>query len=231
MRQFRLGQSINKWGLLGGLLVFMVVADLSGYTLHPQQAQAHSEARRFAKWTQQQQALIQDEQNKRLLRELQHRGITPAKPKQVKPEPPVKKAMETVKVMATGYTAGYESTGKKPSHPGYGITYSGVKVQRDKNTVSTIAADLKLFPLGTVLYIPGYGYGVVADKGSAIRGHKIDLYFDSTKQVYKEWGKKEVEVQVVRKGSGKLTEAMLKELGQAMEVGKEFPEHLWDKSI
>lgn len=141
------------------------------------------------------------------------------------------KQIPTVKVVATGYTAGYESTGKKPNHPQYGITYSGVKVKRDKNTVSTIAADLKVFPIGTILYIPDYGYGVVADKGSAIRGNRIDLYFSTTKQVFKEWGKREVEVQVVRKGSGKLTEEMMLELGRAMEVSKQIPDNLWDKEI
>lgn len=142
-----------------------------------------------------------------------------------------KKTVETVKVLATGYTAGYESTGKRPNHPQYGITYSGVKVRRDKDTISTIAADLKVFPLGTILYIPGYGYGVVADKGSAIKGKKIDLYFKTTKQVFKEWGKKEVEVQVIRKGDGKLTEEMLQKLGKVMEVGKEIPENVWDQAI
>ncbi|WP_055109002.1 3D domain-containing protein [Paenibacillus ihumii] len=136
-----------------------------------------------------------------------------------------------VKVVATGYTAGYESTGKRPNHPGYGITYSGVKVQRNKDTISTIAADLKVFPLGTILYIPGYGYGVVADKGSAIKGNKIDLYFATTKQVFKEWGKKEVEVQVIRKGTGKLTEEMFRELGKALEVNKEIPDDIWDEAI
>lgn len=139
--------------------------------------------------------------------------------------------VDTVKVVATGYTAGYESTGKRPNHPGYGITYSGVKVRRDKNTISTIAADLKVFPLGTILYIPDYGYGVVADKGSAIKGNKIDLYFKTTKQVFKEWGKKEVEVQVIRKGTGKLTEEMFRELGKALEVNKEIPDNIWDKAI
>src|SRR6185312_15277556 len=79
------------------------------------------------------------------------------------------------KVVATGYTAGIESTGKEPGHPLYGITYSGVKVKRD--LYSTIAADPKVFPLGTILFIPGYGYGVVADTGSAIKGNIIDLYF------------------------------------------------------
>ncbi|MCM3038847.1 3D domain-containing protein [Paenibacillus motobuensis] len=162
--------------------------------------------------------------------EMMQRPLQPKIDKAEKTEQ-VKKKVKTVKVMATGYTAGYESTGKRPNHPEYGITYSGVKVRRDKNTVSTIAADLKVFPLGTILYIPGYGYGVVADKGSAIKGKKIDLYFKTTKQVYKEWGKKEVEVQVIRKGNGKLTEAMLRELGEAMEVSKEIPEDLWNKAV
>ncbi|USB32444.1 3D domain-containing protein [Paenibacillus sp. YPG26] len=141
------------------------------------------------------------------------------------------RVLTTVSVMATGYTAGIESTGKTRKHPQYGITYSGVRVRRDKQTVSTIAADLRLFPLGTILYIPGYGYGVVADKGSAIKGNKIDLYFSTTKQVYKEWGKKKVEVQVVKRGRGKLTEAMLKELGQVMQVSKQVPANVWEESI
>lgn len=115
--------------------------------------------------------------------------------------PRQEQVIRKVKVTATGYTAGYESTGKHPSHPSYGITYSGVKVRRDKNTISTIAADPKWFPLGTILYVPGYGYGVVADTGSAIKGRKIDLYFSTTKQVYKEWGKKEVDVFVIKRGT------------------------------
>ena len=35
-----------------------------------------------------------------------------------------------LKVTATGYTAGVESTGKSPDHPEYGITYSGVMVKK-----------------------------------------------------------------------------------------------------
>lgn len=122
--------------------------------------------------------------------------------------------IKSVKVIATGYTAGVESTGKKPGHPEYGITYSGVKVRRDY--VSTIAADLSVFPLGSILYIPGYGYGIVTDIGSKIKGNKIDLYFHTTKQVYKQWGKKEVEVQLIQEGSGKVSEDMLNQLNEAV---------------
>ncbi|MBW7474615.1 3D domain-containing protein [Paenibacillus oenotherae] len=131
-----------------------------------------------------------------------------------------------MQVVATGYTAGIESTGKKPGHPQYGITYSGVKVRRGR--VSTIAADPKVFPIGTLLYIPGYGYGVVADTGSAIKGKKIDLYFETKKQVFKQWGKRTVEVQVIRLGGGKLTEAWLNTLNDAIMANRTIPDGLFE---
>lgn len=135
---------------------------------------------------------------------------------------PTTAALDVIEVVATGYTAGVESTGKRPGHPGYGITYSGVKVRRDQ--VSTIAADPKLFPIGTLLHIPGYGYGVVADTGSAIKGNRIDLYFETIKEVYEQWGKRKVEVQVLRRGRGKLTQSWLNEINQAVEAGKPIPQ-------
>ncbi len=117
---------------------------------------------------------------------------------------PTRNYAASVEVVATGYTADFACTGKTSAHPQYGITYSGVKVRRA--VYSTIAADLRVFPLGTILYIPGYGYGVVADKGSAVRGHKIDLYFASRRQVFSEWGKRNVRISVIRYGTGRLDE-------------------------
>ena len=114
--------------------------------------------------------------------------------------------------MATGYTAGYESTGKTPNDPEYGITYSGVSVKRD--LYSTVAADLNVFPIGTILFIPGYGFGVVADKGGAIKGNRVDLYYETVEDVYNEWGKKELDVYVVEMGDGTLTENELKMLNE-----------------
>ena len=119
---------------------------------------------------------------------------------------------DTKRVTATGYTAGEESTGKQSNHPEYGITYSGVKVKRD--LYSTIAADLNVFPLGTVLYIPDYGYGVVTDIGGAIKGNKIDLYFDTVDEVYNEWGKKDIDVFIVQEGSGEVDEEVLQTLNE-----------------
>lgn len=125
---------------------------------------------------------------------------------------------ESVTVTATGYTAGIESTGKDSNHPQYGITYSGVRVKRD--LYSTIAADLNIFPIGTVLFIPGYGYGVVADRGGAIKGNTLDLYYETVQDVYKQWGKRELKVYIVKKGNGNLTEQELTRMNEdkAMQV-------------
>lgn len=110
-------------------------------------------------------------------------------------------------VVATGYYAGVKSTGKSPGHPAYGVTYSGVKVRRAQ--MSTIAADISVFPLGTIMYIPDYGYGIVADTGSKIKGNKIDLYFDTIDDVYEQWGKRTVDVHVIKEGEGTVTEERL----------------------
>lgn len=58
----------------------------------------------------------------------------------------------------------------KPKAVGY--TSSGVRARP-----GTIAADTSIFPFGTVMYIPGYGYGRVEDRGQAITGYHVDLYF------------------------------------------------------
>jgi hypothetical protein len=60
----------------------------------------------------------------------------------------------------------------------------------------TIAADTKYYPFGTEMYVPGYGWGIVEDRGSAIKGpNRIDLYFDSHDNAL-QWGRKKVLVQI-----------------------------------
>jgi len=75
----------------------------------------------------------------------------------------------------TAYSAGVASTGKTPEHPQYGITSSGTRVMEGR----TIAVDPKVIPLGWWVYIDGLGFRRAEDTGSAIKGNKVDVYFDS----------------------------------------------------
>ncbi len=63
----------------------------------------------------------------------------------------------------------------------------------------TIAADPKHYPFGTRMYIPGYGWGVVEDKGGAIKGpDRIDLFFESHNDAI-HWGRRKVTVEIERR--------------------------------
>jgi uncharacterized protein YabE (DUF348 family)/3D (Asp-Asp-Asp) domain-containing protein len=76
--------------------------------------------------------------------------------------------VRVLRVYATWYNPA--SAGRSPSDPSYGITATGVPVDR-----GVVAVDPGVIPLGTRMYIPGYGNGVAADTGGAIRGNVIDL--------------------------------------------------------
>jgi 3D (Asp-Asp-Asp) domain-containing protein len=74
-----------------------------------------------------------------------------------------------------------------------GITSSGAKAKR-----GTIAADVRYYPYGTKMIVPGYGKGVVEDTGSAIKGPgRIDVFFKSRKEALR-WGRQRVTVKVKR---------------------------------
>ncbi len=71
-----------------------------------------------------------------------------------------------------------------------GITADGTQAEK-----GTIAADTRLYPFGTVMHVPGYGWGVVHDRGGAIKGNHIDLFFKSHKKAL-EWGRQKLKVKV-----------------------------------
>jgi 3D (Asp-Asp-Asp) domain-containing protein len=56
-----------------------------------------------------------------------------------------------------------------------------------------VAVDPSLIPLGTRMTIPGYGEGVAADVGSAVRGATIDLWFPTLQQA-QTWGRRTVTI-------------------------------------
>lgn len=61
----------------------------------------------------------------------------------------------------------------------------------------TVAVDKSIIPLGSLLYIEGYGYAIANDVGSGIKGNVVDLYMEDIRQCYK-WGARTVNVYVIR---------------------------------
>jgi uncharacterized protein YabE (DUF348 family)/3D (Asp-Asp-Asp) domain-containing protein len=80
------------------------------------------------------------------------------------------RVVETKRMWATWYNAA--SSGKPETHDAYGITASGMAVTR-----GIVAVDPRVIPLGSRLYIPGYGFAVAGDTGGGIVGDMIDLGF------------------------------------------------------
>jgi 3D (Asp-Asp-Asp) domain-containing protein len=58
-----------------------------------------------------------------------------------------------------------------------------------------VAVDPSVIPLGTRMYIPGYGEGVAADTGGAVHGRIIDLWFPTRAQALA-WGRRTVTITI-----------------------------------
>lgn len=76
-----------------------------------------------------------------------------------------------------------------------GKTATGINLIQNPNA-KVVAVDPSVIPLGTKLYVEGYGYAVAADTGGAIKGRKIDLYFNDNSDAL-QWGRKTVKVKVL----------------------------------
>ena len=126
---------------------------------------------------------------------------------QIRPDP--RSQPFTTSMEVTGYDSGPISCGwtrdwlgrpvysygpDKGKHKEVGITASGSRAKR-----GTVAADTRYYPFGTILHIPGYGYGRVEDRGGDIKGaHRLDLWFPTEREAFK-WGRrKNVRVTVWR---------------------------------
>ena len=82
-----------------------------------------------------------------------------------------------IRMLATSYTAA--SSGKPRNHPLFGITRLGWRMRR-----GIVAVDPRVVNLGGRVYVPGYGFGDVADTGGRILGRRIDLGYNESDLVY-----------------------------------------------
>ncbi len=91
--------------------------------------------------------------------------------------------LSTFTMSATAYTGG-------------GLTAMGIKPVRDPNGLSTVSVDPSVIPLGSKVYVEGYGYAIASDTGGAIKGNKIDLYMNTLQDCYA-FGRRTVTVNIV----------------------------------
>jgi 3D (Asp-Asp-Asp) domain-containing protein len=75
-------------------------------------------------------------------------------------------------VLATSYSPSTAGD-KQPGDPFFGLSATGAPVVR-----GIVATDPRVIPLGTHLYVPGYGTGQALDVGGAVKGFRIDLGYD-----------------------------------------------------
>jgi 3D (Asp-Asp-Asp) domain-containing protein len=123
--------------------------------------------------------------HRRYARALSYRGGTPRDRMLAPANPNSFVAVKSLTVVSTGYSAG-------PAGGAVGNwTATGVRC-----TYGAVAVDPRLIPLGSKLYIEGYGYGFACDTGGAIKGAHIDLAFDSPRAAMRH-GRKRVKVWIL----------------------------------
>lgn len=94
---------------------------------------------------------------------------------------------ETMTVTATAYTADCAGCS--------GITATGVNLNANSNA-KVIAVDPDVIPLGTKVFVEGYGYATASDVGGAIQGNKIDVHLPTKSEAY-QWGVRKVDVTII----------------------------------
>ncbi|WP_040214071.1 3D domain-containing protein [Clostridium polynesiense] len=96
---------------------------------------------------------------------------------------------KVITVKATAYWAGDD---------GGTVTATGTVPVRVPSGWSTIAVDPRVIPLGTKVFVEGYGYAIAQDTGGAIKGNRIDVFLSNASQVYS-WGVRTVNVHILGK--------------------------------
>jgi len=93
----------------------------------------------------------------------------------------------TLTMTATAYTAYCEGCS--------GITKNGTDIRANPH-LKVIAVDPTVIPLGTRVWVEGYGEAIAADIGGAIKGNIIDVFIPSHEEAL-EWGRKTVKVRIL----------------------------------
>ncbi len=76
-----------------------------------------------------------------------------------------------------------------------GITATGINLRANPD-LKVIAVDPSVIPLGSKVWVEGYGHAIAGDTGGAIKGNRIDVFVPTKKEAYR-FGKKSVKIRVL----------------------------------
>ncbi|MDY6012245.1 3D domain-containing protein [Clostridium sp.] len=82
------------------------------------------------------------------------------------------------------------------AYSGHNTTAMGLRPVREPNGISTVAVDSSVIPLGSKVYVEGYGVAIASDTGGAIKGNKIDLFMNSESECL-QFGRRPVTVTIL----------------------------------
>jgi 3D (Asp-Asp-Asp) domain-containing protein len=94
---------------------------------------------------------------------------------------------KVINVKATAYTASCKGCS--------GVTRTGVDLKSNPNS-KVISVDPTVIPLGSKVYVEGYGYATAADTGGAIKGNRIDVFIPSQNNAI-QFGSKQLKVTIL----------------------------------
>lgn len=85
---------------------------------------------------------------------------------------------------------------KVTAYTPYDAGCTGITATGTKAGYGTVAVDPRVIPLGSKVYIPGYGTAIAADTGGAIKGNRVDVCYSSKSEAFG-WGVKNTTVYVL----------------------------------
>ncbi|MGE8203155.1 3D domain-containing protein [Heyndrickxia sp. NPDC080065] len=98
------------------------------------------------------------------------------------------KKVKEFTVTATAYTGNCKGCS--------GITATGINLKKNPK-MKVISVDPKVIPLGSKVYVEGYGNAIAGDTGGAMKGKNIDVFIPSEKKCL-QWGRKKVKVKILK---------------------------------
>ena len=110
------------------------------------------------------------------------------------PEPPKPPKQQKVYANGTARKITVEASAYTPWDEGNSMT--GLCADGSVATPGySIAVDPKVIPMGSRIFVPGWGWGKASDTGGYIKGYRIDLCMATVKETDR-WGRRDIEIEV-----------------------------------